>query len=197
MSVDLAVFIFGAILLSIGILGGGFELKEISVPKVGPIARGLAAVAGVVFIAMGISFARPQVAQAPTVASAPAEPAQRPLPTETPVRLVSAPVAPTPVPPTPVPPTPIPPTPIPQRPTAVIPPSARAGSAYPADVVQNFMNSCVATGGTQPLCRCAIEHMQDTFSLEEFSRIEVRASLGEPVPLDMLDIFADCRVRAR
>jgi len=192
MSVDLAVFIFGAILLSIGILGGGFELKEISVPKVGPIARGLAAVAGVVFIAMGISFARPQVAQAPTVASAPAEPAQRPLPTETPVRLVSAPV-----PPPPVPPTPVPPTPIPQRPTAVIPPSARAGSAYPADVVQNFMNSCVATGGTQPLCRCAIEHMQDTFSLEEFSRIEVRASLGEPVPLDMLDIFADCRVRAR
>src|SRR6266540_833386 len=186
MSVDLAVFIFGAILLSIGILGGGFELKEISVPKVGPIARGLAAVAGVVFIAMGISFARPQVAQAPTVASAPAEPAQRPLPTETPVRLVSAPV-----PPPPVPPTPVPPTPIPQRPTAVIPPSARAGSAYPADVVQNFMNSCVATGGTQPLCRCAIEHMQDTFSLEEFSRIEVRASLGEPVPLDMLDTFAD------
>ncbi len=192
MSVDLAVFIFGAFLLSIGILGGGFELKEISVPKVGPIARGLAAVAGVVFIAMGISFARPQVAQAPTVASAPAEPAQRPLPTETPVRLVSAPV-----PPPPVPPTPVPPTPIPQRPTAVIPPSARAGAAYPADVVQNFMNSCVATGGTQPLCRCAIEHMQDTFSLEEFSRIEVRASLGEPVPLDMLDIFADCRVRAR
>src|SRR6266536_1008035 len=197
MSVDLAGFIFGAILLSIGILGGGFELKEISVPKVGPIARGLAAVAGVVFIAMGISFARPQVAQTPTVASAPAEPAQRPLRTETPVRLVSAPVAPTPVPPTPVPPTTIPPTPIPQRPTAVIPPSARAGAAYPADVVQNFMNSCVATGGTQPLCRCAIEHMQDTFSLEEFSRIEVRASLGEPVPLDMLDIFADCRVRAR
>jgi hypothetical protein len=48
-------FLVGAILLAVGIVGGGFEVKEIKVPKVGGLPRFLSAVFGVVFVMFGMN----------------------------------------------------------------------------------------------------------------------------------------------
>src|SRR5689334_23331138 len=56
MSVNAVILGFGAILLLIGIVGGGFEIKEFKVPKVGPAPRIISAIGGIffVFLAMGL-----------------------------------------------------------------------------------------------------------------------------------------------
>jgi hypothetical protein len=54
MSIEIASFVFGGILLFVGVLGGGFELKELKVPKVGTGVRLMAAVLGIVFISVGL-----------------------------------------------------------------------------------------------------------------------------------------------
>ena len=54
MSIEIASFVFGGILLFVGLLGGGFEVKELKIPKVGTGVRILAALLGVVFITVGI-----------------------------------------------------------------------------------------------------------------------------------------------
>ena len=46
-------FIFGALLLAVGILGGGFEVKEVKVSNVTTSGRILAGVVGAVFIVLG------------------------------------------------------------------------------------------------------------------------------------------------
>ncbi len=56
MSVEIVSLVFGCILLLIGIIGGGFELKEFKVPKVSWMPRAAAGVAGVFFILVGISI---------------------------------------------------------------------------------------------------------------------------------------------
>ena len=53
-------FVLGAILVSAGILGGGFELKEIKIPQISGMARILAMVAGLAFI--GLAFMMPEPA---------------------------------------------------------------------------------------------------------------------------------------
>jgi PAN domain len=46
-------FIFGAILLAVAILGGGFEIKEIKVSNVTMSVRIIAGVVGLIFIGLG------------------------------------------------------------------------------------------------------------------------------------------------
>jgi len=46
-------FIFGAILLAVAILGGGFEIKEIKVSNVTTGVRLVAGIVGLIFIALG------------------------------------------------------------------------------------------------------------------------------------------------
>jgi hypothetical protein len=53
MTLQIVIFGFGAMLLLIGILGGGLELRELKIPQVGRAARLLAAVFGLVFILAG------------------------------------------------------------------------------------------------------------------------------------------------
>lgn len=57
MAIDVIAFAVGALLVMTAILGGGFEVKEIKVPRVGPVARGGAAVSGFLFvlIALGVT----------------------------------------------------------------------------------------------------------------------------------------------
>ena len=55
MSVQLLAFVFGGILLFVGVLGGGFEVKELKIPKVGIGVRLLSAIIGLVFIGLGFS----------------------------------------------------------------------------------------------------------------------------------------------
>lgn len=53
MTIQIAAFAFGGILLFVGVLGGGFEVKELKVPRVGPGVRVLSAVVGLFFICLG------------------------------------------------------------------------------------------------------------------------------------------------
>ena len=53
MSLQSMSFIFGAILLAVGILGGGFEIKEIKVSNVSIGVRIVAGIVGLVFIGFG------------------------------------------------------------------------------------------------------------------------------------------------
>ena len=50
-------FVLGAVLLLAGILGGGFEVKELKIPKISGTARALAIVVGLAFV--GLAFVSP------------------------------------------------------------------------------------------------------------------------------------------
>jgi hypothetical protein len=56
MTTNVMVLGFGAMLLLVGIVGGGFEIKEFKIPKVSTFSRMLAAVAGSIFILLGIGL---------------------------------------------------------------------------------------------------------------------------------------------
>jgi hypothetical protein len=56
MSVNALAFVFGAFLVLTAIVGGGFEIKELKVPKVGWLPRFAATIAGVAFILLGIGM---------------------------------------------------------------------------------------------------------------------------------------------
>ncbi len=56
MTLEVVVFIFGALLLLTGILGGGFELKELKIPQVGRWPRIASLLAGIVLVMTGIGL---------------------------------------------------------------------------------------------------------------------------------------------
>ena len=72
MAMQMAVFAFGSLLMLVAILGGGFELKELKVPKVGRNSRWAACGCGLMFIFLGIYLDRPAAA-APAAPAPPAE----------------------------------------------------------------------------------------------------------------------------
>lgn len=55
MDIQMAAFVFGCLLLFVAILGGGFEVKELKVPKVGRASRLASCVLGMLFIVIGFS----------------------------------------------------------------------------------------------------------------------------------------------
>jgi uncharacterized FlaG/YvyC family protein len=66
MELKVATFIFGSILFSIGMFGGGFQIKELSVPKVGRISRFIATLLGLFFILMGFGLEGAEAPSSPT-----------------------------------------------------------------------------------------------------------------------------------
>src|SRR5262249_27765316 len=54
MTVQTLSFIFGALLLLVGILGGGFEVKEVKIPQISRTGRWLASAAGLIFLAVAL-----------------------------------------------------------------------------------------------------------------------------------------------
>ena len=56
MTANALILGLGAVLLLVGILGGGFELKEFKVPKVGPAPRVIATIAGAFFVLLGMGL---------------------------------------------------------------------------------------------------------------------------------------------
>jgi hypothetical protein len=56
MKLNLIAFLFGVILLAISIIGGGFELKELKVPKVSWFPRLISAFVGMFFVVLGIGL---------------------------------------------------------------------------------------------------------------------------------------------
>jgi hypothetical protein len=55
MNAQVALLLFAGVLLLIAILGGGFEIRELKVPKVEKIPRVLAGLGGVLFLILGLS----------------------------------------------------------------------------------------------------------------------------------------------
>lgn len=56
MGIDVMAFCLGAVLLLVGLLGGGFELKEVKFPSVGKTLRLITVVIGAFFISLGIGL---------------------------------------------------------------------------------------------------------------------------------------------
>ena len=50
MSIEIIGFIFGCLLLFIGVVGGGIEVKEIKVPKISNVMRVISVILGIVFL---------------------------------------------------------------------------------------------------------------------------------------------------
>jgi type IV secretory pathway VirB10-like protein len=104
MAFSAVVFIFGAILLAIGLLGEGVSIKDISFPKVSKAARFVFVLLGTLFLVLGISFGAIEVTkdtQSPTpVAVDPKEPPPASEPTS-PVLTPAEPATESTTPPTP------------------------------------------------------------------------------------------------
>jgi len=76
MNTQMAAFAFGCLLLLVAILGGGFELKMLKVPKVGRASRWVACLFGMFFVVIAV---RPDLFaskhdESPAPAVAPAQP---------------------------------------------------------------------------------------------------------------------------
>ena len=56
MTLEVISFIIGGLLIATAVVGGGFEIKEIRMPKVGAGARTGALVVGLLFILMGLGI---------------------------------------------------------------------------------------------------------------------------------------------
>jgi hypothetical protein len=56
MTPEIISFVFGVLLILIGILGGGFEVRKVKIAKVGRGTRLLAVVSGLSFITLGIAI---------------------------------------------------------------------------------------------------------------------------------------------
>lgn len=69
MSIEIVSFVFGGILLFVGVVGGGFELKELKVPKVGMGVRVVSTIVGFLFVCLGFG-ANSNSASKPTVPDA-------------------------------------------------------------------------------------------------------------------------------
>jgi hypothetical protein len=69
LNIQLITFAFGAMLLLIGILGGGFEVKELKIPQVGRVPRFLAASVGALFIILGVGMESKGSSPTPPVSS--------------------------------------------------------------------------------------------------------------------------------
>jgi hypothetical protein len=131
-SIEILSFAFGIVLIAVAVLGGGFELKELKVPKVGGFARFGALVVGCFFIATGLGLSKSmldsiatQPSQSPTQPSSSfvPEPSQpEPGPVDPPPAQPSS--APVPEPSQPEPSTVVPP---PTRPDVVIEPPPSLG----------------------------------------------------------------------
>lgn len=68
------------------------------------------------------------------------------------------------------------------------------GGGFSAAVADNFVGSCVDNGGSRPVCACALGEIEALYSEQEFSRVEARMRAGEPLPDDILDAVAGCKV---
>ena len=65
---------------------------------------------------------------------------------------------------------------------------------YPQGVVDNFMESCTGqVGATQSYCRCAIDRLQESMSLDDFQAAEAQITAGrENLPSELQDAVDSC-----
>jgi hypothetical protein len=66
-------------------------------------------------------------------------------------------------------------------------------AAYPEEVVQNFMDSCMKSGGNQAQCSCSINKIQERYSFDEFKQVEAEIQRTNELPSGMVEILESCR----
>ena len=65
---------------------------------------------------------------------------------------------------------------------------------YPAEVVMNFMNSCITSGGGEEFCSCAIDKLQKEYTIDEYLKLESRILIGDQESAnEIADVTAACR----
>ncbi len=90
MAISTVVFIFGAVLLALGLLGEGVSIKDISIPRISKISRFIFILLGALFIVMGIGLGASELTEdssspvvvEPVPIASPTEISTEPAPTE-------------------------------------------------------------------------------------------------------------------
>jgi hypothetical protein len=65
---------------------------------------------------------------------------------------------------------------------------------YPSDVAENFLRACVGRGGSEASCRCALEKVEERYTLDAYRALEARIARGE-TPGDLAGVIAACQPR--
>lgn len=61
-------------------------------------------------------------------------------------------------------------------------------NSYPKDLVQNFMNECMKNGGSQTRCSCALNKIEEKYSLSEYLEFE-NAMINNNTPKEFLNFI--------
>ena len=70
---------------------------------------------------------------------------------------------------------------------------ARPGP-YPTEVADNFLRACVGRGGSEASCRCALDKVQERWTLDEYQALEARIARGE-TPGELAAVISACQAR--
>jgi hypothetical protein len=71
------------------------------------------------------------------------------------------------------------------------------GQAYPPQIVSDFMQSCTKGESIRQLgCGCTITNVQKTMSLRNYIRVNQSILEGNPLPVQMKQIFSTCNQQA-
>lgn len=71
-----------------------------------------------------------------------------------------------------------------------------AGEDYPPGVVQRYLDSCTAGGTSREICQCALDELEDKYSIEEFTEESIALSQGNPsdeFQQDIVEASANCQ----
>lgn len=83
----------------------------------------------------------------------------------------------------------------PVSPSAAVSSSTEAAAnrtPYPAEVAQNFINSCIQNGGNQEACTCLFNKVQERYSLQEFVQVEQASMASGKLPQEVSEFAAAC-----
>jgi hypothetical protein len=65
-------------------------------------------------------------------------------------------------------------------------------NAYPAEVVQSFMQECTTKSGKKQVCACVLDRIQDEYDLEEFSKLEQKYRSTGKIPQEVKKFMFGC-----
>jgi hypothetical protein len=80
--------------------------------------------------------------------------------------------------------------------------SAPAGQAgdrrrYPDQVEQGFLKQCTASGGSDAICRCTLDKVEQRYNLLEFSRLAGEMNQSGQLNPEILGMVNACRIESR
>lgn len=70
------------------------------------------------------------------------------------------------------------------------------GEDYPPEVAEPFLSSCTAGGTSEAVCQCALDKLEEEYSLEEFteeSTAFAQGSASEEFSQDIVQFSVECQ----